>query len=426
MSRVGGHVNEGDDSMKTEKTEPNEGVGAKIRELRKKLDKKQATLAAAAGMSAAQLCHVERGLGRPTLRTLERIAVALEVEVAELFKNQAGGSASDADDTTRERLPAGGDTLSSDALENGRNTVDTGSEPYGALSPALCATSLSEGGGHANAADSVMAIEPESGLLYVHDPRDAAVDRRVRARLAKEIKEWKKVEKAAGVEGCPTLPLRYPAAAEFGALMARQMRTAGGLGPTAVVDPVAFFTGKGVRVLETKLPFVVDSWSLWDPEDGNAFVFLRKGTTAERKRFRIAYEMAHVARFVTGGCRATIRDIRASRRISRAFAAAFLLPEEAVREAAHVLAVGPSDWTWELTLVAKDGFGVSTDTFLYRIEELGMIPHTQARALRARLKAHYAACRAEGRTDFEPHTPRRASSRLGALHTRAESNKAGL
>ena len=265
-----------------------------------------------------------------------------------------------------------------------------------------------------------MEIEPVTGLWRVHDARDAAVDRRVRARLAREVREWKKLERAAGVAGCATLPLFFPSAAGQGALLAREVRTAAGIGPAVAVDPVALLESKGFRVLETKLPAGLDSWSLWDPEDGNAFVFLREAATTERKRFRAAFELGHLARFVSGGCR-PLRDIGASRKTSRAFAAAFLLPEEAVREAAHGLAIGPEDWTWELVLALKERFGVSAETFLYRIEELDLLSSARNRTFRARLKAHYETQRAAGRTDLEPRTVPSARTRLGRIRLRAAS-----
>ena len=262
-----------------------------------------------------------------------------------------------------------------------------------------------------------MEIEPVTGMWRVHDARDAAVDRRVRARLRLEVEAWKRIEKKAGVAGCATLPLFFPSAAGQGALLAREVRTAAGIGPAAAVDPVALLESKGFRVLETKLPAGLDSWSLWDPEDGTAFVFLREAATPERKRFRAAFELGHLARFVSGGCH-PLRDIGASRKTSRAFAAAFLLPEEAVREAAHGLAIGPEDWTWELVLALKERFGVSAETFLYRIEELGMLSRSRNRAFRKLLEEHYARCRAAGKKDLEPPAPRNAGGRLGMLRLR--------
>ena len=380
-------------------------VGARIRARRKKTGTKQATLAQEAGISAAQLCHIEKGSVEPSIKTLRRIAEALGTTT--------GGLLEATDETARRPEAAGplpGDALASDALERIQCTMQD----------AQCTMAARpEGSPHRSAED----VEPVTGLWRVHDARDAAVDRRVRARLRRETEAWKKIERKAGVAGAATLPLFFPAAAEQGALLAREVRTAGGLGPAAAVDPVAFLEGKGFRVIETKLPAGLDSWSLWDPDDGTAFVFLREAATPERKRFRAAFELGHLARFISGGFR-PLRDIGASRKASRAFAAAFLLPEEAVREAAHGLAIGPEDWTWELVLALKARFGTSAETFLYRIEELGMVSHSRNRAFRRLLEEHYARCRAAGKKDLEPAAPRNAGGRLGALKLRAAERTA--
>ena len=420
--------------MKTERKteraqEPNadaETVGARIRARRKKIGMKQATLAQEAGISAAQLCHLEKSDVQPSIRTLGRIADALGTTVGELL-----GEKVEKERRPEADEPLPGDALASDALARGG--LGAGRSAHGVLPPALRATPLSEGGGPRSGAfarpfsegggtTSGTEIEPVTGLWRVHDARDAAVDRRVRARLAREVREWKKLERAAGVAGSATLPLFFPSAAEQGALLAREVRTAAGIGPAAAVDPVALLESKGFRVLETKLPAGLDSWSLWDSEDGNAFVFLREAATPERKRFRAAFELGHLARFVSGGCR-PLRDIGASRKASRAFAAALLLPEEAVREAAHGLAIGPEDWTWELVLSLKARFGVSAETFLYRIEELDLLSPARSRAFRARLKEHYARCRAAGKKDLEPAAPRNAGGRLGALRLRGSARR---
>ena len=418
--------------MKTERMTENaeaETVGARIRARRKKTGTKQATLAQEAGISAAQLCHIEKGSVEPSIKTLRRIAEALGTTT--------GGLLEATDETAcrpEAAAPLSGDALASDALERIQCTMQDAqctmaARPEGSPHPAHrtlqnaqgAMAARPEGSPHRSAED----VEPVTGLLRVHDARDAAVDRRVRARLRRETDAWKKIEKKAGVTGAATLPLFFPAAAEQGALLAREVRTAGGLGPAATVDPVAFLEGKGFRVLETKLPAGLDSWSLWDPDDGTAFVFLREAATPERKRFRAAFELGHLARFISGGFR-PLRDIGASRKASRAFAAAFLLPEEAVREAAHGLAIGPEDWTWELVLALKARFGTSAETFLYRIEELGMVSHSRNRAFRRLLEEHYARCRAAGKKDLEPPAPRNAGGRLGALRLRAAESPASI
>lgn len=396
-------------------------VGARIRARRKKNGIKQATLAQEAGISAAQICHIEKDRVRPSLRTLEKIALALCAPLSELLDSTAEhgagpgpreGGAGSGMQGSGAAFP--GDALSSDALAGGGFGVWGGISDDARFDTEGARLAWEDGSSKTGVARLRWVKEPVTGLICVHDPRDAAVDRRVRARLAKEIAAWKKTESEAGVERRLALPLFFPAAAAFGALLAKTTRTAAGIGPAATVDLRAFAEDRGLRVLETKLPADLDGWSVWDPADGNAFVFLRAAATAERKRFRFAYELGHLARFVSGGFR-PLRDIGASKKISRAFAAAALLPEEAVREAAYSLGLGPGKWTWELLLLQKRRFGVSAETYLYRVEELGLLASRERKSFLAKLKSHYADCRAAGRTDFEPMPPRNASGRLAAL-----------
>ena len=330
--------------------EANEGagsetVGARIRARRKKIGGKQAALAQEAGISAAQICHIEKGRVRPSLRTLEKIAGALGTTVSALLDRGDGGET-----RLRDAAPVPGDALASDALaRGGGRDAGTGAAPG----------SDSAGG---------EKTEPVTRMVCVHDPRDTAVDRRVRARLRKELEAWKSSERAAGVPGRTSLPLFFPAAAGLGALLARELRTAAGIGPSAAVDPALLLENKGIRVVETALPSGLDSWAVWDPEDGTAFVFLRNAATSERKRFRLAYELGHLARF-----------------------------------------------------------GVSAETFLYRISELGMVSQRSFKALRAKLKAHYAECRAAGnRAGFEPRPSRGAVGMRDAFRLRANAAEGRL
>ena len=400
-------------------------VGARIRARRKKIGMKQATLAQEAGISAAQLCHIEKSGMRPSLRTLEKIAGALNVTLGTLLE-----SGNQEEISSGPNWPIAGDALASDALARGGHGqgsvvgakgINSSARPAmhplggGSSKPGVPSLPVPDGPDVAWRPDPEASgtIEPVTALWRIHDARDMAVDRRVRARLKREIDKRKKLERDAGVMLRRTLPLDFPAMAEHGVLLAREVRNAAGIGPSAIIDWPSLLETKGIRILETKLPSGTDSWSLWDPDDDTAFVFLRSTATQERKRFRLAYELGHIARYVSGGFR-PLRDIGTSKKLSSAFAAALSVPEEAARESAYALDVGPNDWTWELLLFEKARFGISAETFLYRISELGMISTSLFKSLRAKLKAHYTQSRATG-GGFEP--------RLGA---ESVSAKAGL
>ena len=60
-------------------------IGDRIRYFRKLKGWSQETLALQADMNPAFLGHLERGLKSPTVKTLEKIAAALDISMAELF-----------------------------------------------------------------------------------------------------------------------------------------------------------------------------------------------------------------------------------------------------------------------------------------------------------------------------------------------------
>src|SRR5215207_8719356 len=76
----------------------------RIRQLRKAKGLSQAKLAVMADMDPATLNRLEQGKGNPNIRTLERVAEALGVEVSDLFP----------------KAPAPSPELPFDGLEDGR------------------------------------------------------------------------------------------------------------------------------------------------------------------------------------------------------------------------------------------------------------------------------------------------------------------
>lgn len=61
-------------------------LGARIRKLRQHLGWSQEDLAEATGLHRTYVSQLERGLRNPTLTVLARLAIALQVDLAELFK----------------------------------------------------------------------------------------------------------------------------------------------------------------------------------------------------------------------------------------------------------------------------------------------------------------------------------------------------
>lgn len=60
-------------------------LGARIKEIRKRVELSQDRLAEKVGIESKYLSRIEVGKRRPSLETLENIADALQVEIKELF-----------------------------------------------------------------------------------------------------------------------------------------------------------------------------------------------------------------------------------------------------------------------------------------------------------------------------------------------------
>lgn len=73
--------------MNDDEVIPQVAVGKRICTLRKKLKLTQAALASTAGMEESALQRIEAGRTNPTIKTLYKVATALNVEIKELFEN---------------------------------------------------------------------------------------------------------------------------------------------------------------------------------------------------------------------------------------------------------------------------------------------------------------------------------------------------
>lgn len=72
--------------MNPSETKLVEKIGANIRRIRKEKKMRQYTLAEISEMEKASLSRIETGQSNPTILTLNRLAEALSVDIAEFFK----------------------------------------------------------------------------------------------------------------------------------------------------------------------------------------------------------------------------------------------------------------------------------------------------------------------------------------------------
>ena len=352
-------------------------IGGAVRRLRVGMGLRQGDLAKMTGMSAAQLCHIEKDRNAPSVRTLRRIADALGVPLSELTAG-TGTPAAAAPETTG-HMPLPGEAVPGDAA----------APPPRPKPPEARGRDF---------ADTLLPVGP----VTLADLPQAA-----RTQVRKRILEYRDVEIAAGVPTRPSLPLDYPAEIAAGdpEALAVAVRRAAGIGDAVLFDPIAMLETKGVRVVMADLPEGIDAFALWEGAVRNAWIMVRKASTDERQLFRASCALADVLRFASGGARSPVPDTPAAKSFARGFAAAFLMPAAALRELCYRLALRPDSWSWELLLREKRRFAVSAEAFAWRLESLGL--------LRASLKREFVSRAREWfeRNGAEPEPSRRKDTR---------------
>ena len=200
--------------------------------------------------------------------------------------------------------------------------------------------------------------------------------------------------------------------------LASSIRKYFGIYDGVVFDYFELFENFGLRVIIFQFPRDsrdIDSFSVYEPIYHNAFFFLNSKKNPERQLFSLSFEIG--ALLISNQSRLqktdlfealdnkseseNLRPINAGRAAGR-FAATFLMPETAVRATVSQLGVGADGWSWELLLRIKHRFGVSAQSFLYRLHELDLISSRLKDRLDAEIKEFYES------TGFkEPDSTRR-------------------
>ena len=346
-------------------------VGRTIRTLREAGNLRQSEVAKRLGMSAAQLCHIEKSKNTPSLSTLRRIAEALGTTISELTEGVSSDS------------PA---MLVSAPAESMPDYVTGGPEPR-----CLADFSIQKDGGAAKRDKASLPpyISPVS--------RAAAADmdklpERCKKQVLQRICEYMAVEEKAGVPVRPSLTLSFPVetAIDEGEVLGWSVRRAWDIGSAVLFDSIAFLESKGIRIVPADLPDTVDAIPLWDSKDSNVWIVLRKSATDERQQFRTMMAIASTIKYVTAADGVPVEDTPDEKRFERAFASSFLMPLPAMAELCFRLGIDDEGWTWELLLREKVRFSVSAEAFLYRLGDLDLIRPYLRQQLVRRLREWYA------------------------------------
>lgn len=232
------------------------------------------------------------------------------------------------------------------------------------------------------------------------------------------------LEDICAVQKHSYLPLSMPFEAAYQGMdkLASRFRNYLGTEDAVVFDYFELFENFGLRII--LFPFTrnakeVDSLSFYEPACHNAFFFLNSRKNPEKQLFSLAVELGKILIFNQMRIRkdplfpdlpgesVETRPINEARAAKR-FAATFLMPETSVRATVGQLGVKPGAWSWELLLRIKHRFGISAETFLYRLQELDLISPDLCEKFKGKIQNFYCA------TEFsEPDASRRCLNANG-------------
>ncbi len=339
-------------------------IGKNIRKLRRQRNWTIAELSAKIGMSQVPLGRIERGVNAPSASVIYRLAKALNVSVDTLFAEEEHD-------------------FRSLQHENARDPFPTPlNKPDEELPPKI----------------SAMAQDIINAFWALEDICNAQKQARIPLLI-------------------PFEPTEHGMVA-----LSESVRRFTGIEHGVVFDYFELFENQGFRVIVVPMPKNMDSFSYYDPLYQNAFFFLNARHNPERQLFRLAYELGKVLILTSAMNRdeklfETDDDAASSdgkpftaHRAARRFAATFLMPVRAVSDTVAQLGIQKKRWSYELLLRIKHRFGISAETFLYRLDELDLIDPSLVGPLRDMIHEHY------GKTSFgEPDFSRRLLTPNGRL-----------
>lgn len=353
-------------------------VGENIRTIRRRRRMMQMELAEQLGMRPGPVNCIERGKHLPSARVLYRLSEILNVPIDAFFAETPSLYLDAPPYDRRAGEGTAGDVARSPSGPCARPARTD--EERAALSETLCATI-------SRLADAFLALEDVCGA-------------RKSARL----------------------PLTLPFDRTESGLVAlcEQVRRMLGVSVAVIFDPVELLENAGLRIVFCDLPVGCESIACHDEDNGNAFVYVSCAgkPTVERQVFRLCYELGRLYSHAPGRSRSESFPVGRDRRgkpfdddrLSRRFAALFLMPEAAVRATVSQLGVRPDGWTLSLLYRIKHRFGVSAETFLYRLDELDLIASVLRKRFQRDIQGYYRA-----HANGEPDATRRMLSPNGRL-----------
>lgn len=359
-------IEQGDilDDNKNERTR----VARSIREFRLRSRIPQKEFAKQVGMLPAQLCNVEKGKNMPSLGTICRIAEVLGVTVNDLMYHRTFKDGPKIGDLRR------GKDKTSELVKS----LDEYVSPYEFCNRKYIRVS--------RPAHNVDYLTPE--IAKVLDERLVEyVDLETRGQVNQ--KAWFTFD----------LPILIDDQTSIEHLTTR-VRAALGIGSAVVMDYVQLFETFGIKVIFLKdLPEydsgdesaqkTFQSCSLYDKENRNAVIVLNNSMNAERKQFRLIYELGIIYLYANNKYSMVI-ETKENRRLAKYFAACFLVPRDCLLNDLFTFGIRPSEWTYDIVLAFKSRFGVSAESFVYRLLEIKRIQKNVADEILDQIHDYYS------------------------------------
>lgn len=342
-------------------------VARSIREFRLRAKIPQKEFAKQVGMLPAQLCNVEKGKNMPSLGTICRIAEFLGVTVNDLMYHR-----------TFKDGPKIGD------LRKGKNNTDAivkSLEEY--VSPdEFCNRKY------------IRVSRPAHGVDYLTPEIAKTIDERLIEYVDLETRG--QVNQKAWLTF--DLPILIDDQASIEHLTTR-IRAALGIGSAVVMDYVQLFEIFGIKIIFLKDLPEYDSFdelsnksfqscSLFDKENRNAVIVLNNSMNAERKQFRLIYELGIIYLYAHNQYSMVI-ETKENRRLAKYFAACFLVPRDSLLNDIFTFGIRPEEWTYEIVLAFKSRFGVSAESFVYRLVEIKRINKNIADEILSKIRDFY-------------------------------------
>lgn len=207
--------------------------------------------------------------------------------------------------------------------------------------------------------------------------------------------------------------LRLPRVSENPALSARVTRASLGLAPDKPISHlVNTFEYNGGLVFVTPFPmFKIDAFSRWATLDiDRPIIIVSCNIPGDRMRFSVAHEIGHLVMHVAPKGTMTVMEKEAN-----AFAAEFLMPEDAIKSELIVPVT--------LTSIAqlKPKWGVSMQALIYRAHDLKIITDRQYRYLFEQLSVKGWRTREPSNLDVPIEAPQAFSKMVQSVYQSIEA-----